>query len=423
MTLTLLLDLDDTLLTNDINTFVPAYLKALGKHLIEYVAPDHMARQLLAATKVMTENNIPALTLENAFDQAFYPAISRTKEEMRAALEQFYEGTFPALQSITAQRPAAMQMVEWALANSHTTVVATNPIFPRSAILHRLRWAGLDPDQVPFSLIVDYERFHYAKPNPAFVAEILAQLGWPNQPAVMIGNSLEDDLVPAATLGLPVYWVNEQMAALPEGFPPYSASGTVAEIPAWIESVDAAGLRQEFHTPQALLPMLKATPAAFDTFAKGLTERQWRERPGPDEWSLTEIFCHLRDVDEEVNLPRIEKVIAGTVPFLPGVNSDTWAEERNYAQEDGRAALQGYLNARYRLIQRLQSITEADWEQEARHAIFGPTTLKELISFIVTHDRSHIQQSFSAARALEETIPGGNNAATGAETSRTDQSL
>ena len=56
-------------------------------------------------------------------------------------------------------------------------MVATNPIFPRKAILHRLSWAGLAPEQVPFALITDYERFHFAKPNPAFFAEILAQLG------------------------------------------------------------------------------------------------------------------------------------------------------------------------------------------------------------------------------------------------------
>ena len=79
MTLTLLLDLDDTLLSNDIDTFLPAYLKALGKHLIDYVAPDKMVQNLLAATQVMLSNNSATLSLEHSFDQAFYPAIGRTK--------------------------------------------------------------------------------------------------------------------------------------------------------------------------------------------------------------------------------------------------------------------------------------------------------------------------------------------------------
>ena len=36
MTITLLLDLDDTLLKNDIQRFMPAYLKALSKKMAKY---------------------------------------------------------------------------------------------------------------------------------------------------------------------------------------------------------------------------------------------------------------------------------------------------------------------------------------------------------------------------------------------------
>ena len=107
MTLTLLLDLDDTLLSNNINTFLPAYLKALGKHLVAYVAPDKMVRELLLATQVMLANNAATLSLEHSFDQAFYPAIGRSKAEMRPMLELFYDTIFPALETLTAQRPAA----------------------------------------------------------------------------------------------------------------------------------------------------------------------------------------------------------------------------------------------------------------------------------------------------------------------------
>jgi FMN phosphatase YigB (HAD superfamily) len=402
MTLTLLLDLDDTLLGNDINIFLPAYLSALGKHMIEHVDPNRMVQQLLFATKEMIENNNPGLTLEQTFDKAFYPPLSLSKEAMRAVLEQFYDEIFPGLQSLTQYRPAAVKLAEWAKAKGHTVVVATNPIFPRKAILHRLRWAGLDPDHVPFRLITDYERFHFAKPNPAFVAEVLAQLGWPAQPTVMIGNSYEEDLIPAAQLGLPVFWITDPPVTLPESFHGLSAGGSLEDIPEWIEKVDAAGLRQEFSTPQAMLAVLKSTPAAFDTFGKQLNQRQWRERPEQGEWSLTEIFSHLRDVDLEVNIPRLEKVMTGSMPFLAGVNTDRWTEERDYASEDGQTALDQFIAARTRLVEQLENLSAVDWQREARHAIFGPTHFKELVGFIATHDQSHIQQAYEAARTLAD---------------------
>jgi FMN phosphatase YigB (HAD superfamily) len=392
MTLTLLLDLDDTLLNNDIDVFLPVYLKALGKHLSQYVAPEIMVPCLLAATKKMLTNNAPAISLENAFDQTFYPAIGRSKDELRPVIEQFYDKVYPDLHSLTSRRVEAAGMIAQAKEQGHQLVVATNPLFPRKAILHRLRWAGLDPDQIPFSLITSYEGLHFAKPNPAYLAEIIAQLGCPNQPAVMVGNSIQDDLIPAKQLGMPVFWVTPNQAQLPEGFHPLSASGTLDQIPTWLKQVEAAEIRTDILTPVALLAVLKATPAAFGTIQKGLTQEQWQQRPEPDEWSLTEIFCHLRDVDREVNIPRFEKIIQETNPFIPGIDTDPWAVERNYRDMDGPAALRDFIDIRSQMITMLESLNDEEWSLTARHAIFGPTVLAELVSFVTTHDRSHIQQ-------------------------------
>jgi hypothetical protein len=77
---------------------------------------------------------------------------------------------------------------------------------------------------------------------------------------------------------------------------------------------------------------------------------------------------------------------------MPGINSDVWALQRGYAQEDGPTALRQFHAARARMIQLLESLDETGWNQPARHAIFGPTTLLELVSFTTTHDRNHVQQ-------------------------------
>jgi hypothetical protein len=34
------------------------------------------------------------------------------------------------------------------------------------------------------------------------------------------------------------------------------------------------------------------------------------------------------------------------------------------------------------------------WSRAARHAIFGPTTLKEIFSIAANHDKAHIQQTY-----------------------------
>ena len=399
MPLTLLFDLDDTLLSNDIDRFLPVYLKMLSKHLAEHIAPDKMIQELLAATQKMLRNQDLSLTLEQVFDAAFYPAIGKTKEELRPSLENFYDQVFPSLEPVTSARPAALPLVQEAIARGHTVVVATNPLFPRKAIEHRLRWAGLPVETTPFTAITSYEYYHFAKPNPAFYAEILAQLGWPSQPAVVIGNSLEDDLRPAAELGLPGYWINAGKEGLPAGLHPLSAVGSLEGVLDWTESIAKAGPMQEIQSMAGLISVLKATPAAFSTYSHCLTQTQWQQRPQPTEWSVTEILCHLRDVDLEINLPRVEKVSSGSNPFLPGINSDTWTEERRYCEQEGWSAFLSFREARRRLVDCLENLDQAAWDFSARHAIFGPTSLRELVDFMTTHDQAHLQQIVAAARS------------------------
>ena len=56
LTLTLLIDLDDTLLVNSMETFIPAYLTALGKQLADHTPPEQMAKTMMIATQRMFAN-------------------------------------------------------------------------------------------------------------------------------------------------------------------------------------------------------------------------------------------------------------------------------------------------------------------------------------------------------------------------------
>lgn len=393
MSLTLLLDLDDTLLQNDIDVFLPHYLKALSLHLADQFEGDVLIQKLLAATQQMVRNRDPRFTAEEAFDKAFYPALNTSKQELNTALVQFYSDVFPSLQTLTQPRPAAQNLVKAAFDRGYQVVVATNPLFPSTAIHQRLEWAGLSPREYPFALITTYETMHFTKPSIAYYAEILGQLGWPDQPAVMVGNSLSDDIQPATALGLPTYYLTSAPARS-NGDARMEMQGGLEGVLPWLEEVETSlNSVPVIRTPAALVGVLRSTPAAFDSITRGYhTREDWGYRPAAGEWSATQIACHLRDVDAEVNLPRFEKISRGENPFLPGVNSDLWANERGYAQSDGVAALQQFMQAREQILQLLERLDENGWNQPARHAIFGPTTLLELVSFTVTHDRNHLQQ-------------------------------
>jgi hypothetical protein len=62
MSLTLLLDLDDTCLGNSMDTFIPAYLQAMGDHLSGYIPPEDLASALMSSTQDMFQNTRPDRT-------------------------------------------------------------------------------------------------------------------------------------------------------------------------------------------------------------------------------------------------------------------------------------------------------------------------------------------------------------------------
>ena len=392
MSYTLLLDLDDTLLVNPMADFLPAYLQALSSHLAPYAAPDLVIKLLLGGTQRMLANQQPDCTLDEVFADFFYPGLGLSRQTLQQPIDQFYTQVFPTLKKHAQPHPEAVPLIESAIQRGYRLVVATNPMLPRTAILQRLAWAGLSPADYPFALIPSMETAHFAKPNPAFLAELLAQLDWPEGPVIMVGDDFDNDIAPALALGLPAFWVSANGASAPAEHPAARSRGKLSELLPWLDSVPAEVLQPNFNSPAAQLAVLRSTPAALDLLCRNLPEAAWRQRPAIAEWSITEIICHLRDVDLEVNLQRVELLLSKEKPFLPGQDTDPWAEQRKYNEQDGPNALLRFIAARSQLLNRLEALSPQDWQRPARHAIFGPTTLLEIITIITAHDRLHLRQ-------------------------------
>lgn len=400
MSFTLLFDLDDTLIDNSMEEFLPAYLKAISSYMAPLVEPSKMIGALLTGTKMMLENHNPECTLRDVFYAYFYPTIGLDHAVIDQAISQFYIDVFPKLQALTRPRPEAVQVVDEAFKRGYQIAIATNPLFPLTAVRQRLAWAGFNPEQHPFAFIPSIESVHFAKPNPACLAEIMAQIGWPEGPVVMIGDDLKNDIQAASNLGIASYWLTHENQDAPiDGVVP-TAAGNLEGLMSWLDSTPEEALHPEFDRASAMLAILRATPAALNSLAHNLPAQSWAVQPRPGEWSLTEIICHLRDVDTEVNLQRLHQVLEEANPFIPGKDTDRWAEERVYINQDGVLALLHFNHVRRKIINLLVKLSPQDWQRPARHAIFGPTNLQELVSIIIGHDRLHIHQVFETIEAL-----------------------
>ncbi len=404
MITTLLFDLDNTLLGNDMGTFLPAYFRALsGFWPASPGAPDVVA-ELLTATRAMIANTDPARSLYGVFDECFSQRIGQPRERWQPVFDRFYAGTYRDLEAVTTRRPEAHAVMEWAFRGGYEVAITTSPLFSKVALLERLRWAGVDG--FPYALVTSQDDFHFAKPRPEFYAEVLARLGRRAEQALVVGDDWANDIAAASAAGLATYWI------VPDGRPAEPAipavrgaeprglrldahplgSGTLADFLAWAPTA-LPGLPEPAPASGPSLPYLLAGNLAVVVGAlSGLADAQWTQRPSPAEWSLTEIICHLRDVDRDVNLPRLRAVVESDNPFVAGADTDPWARERDYQAQSGPQALQAFADARRQAGHYLRSQPDSVWTRTARHAIFGPTQLAEIVGWILDHDRIHLEQ-------------------------------
>ncbi len=396
MPTTLLLDLDDTLLDSNMSAFLPAYFQALAKHLAGRVQPDVMLPALMAGTQRMLEHDDPRQTLQEVFEADFYPRLGIAKEDLAEAIDRFYDEIFPSLGSLTRRRESAIQLVEWAFGQGYRLAIATDPLFPRKATYHRVRWAGLDPDR--FEVISSFENFHFSKSHPAYFAEVLGRLGWPDGSVLMVGNDVRRDLKPAQKLGLATYHVDPANDGGANG--EAGGSGDLLELQSWLKSVDPDTLQPSYKSKEAILAILASTPAVLQGWSSGLSDGDWQQAPSAVDWAMIEVLCHLRDTELEIHPMQIQVLLEEEEPFIPRPDAGVWAKQRRYLDENGPASLQEFSRARVETLAKLKNLDEEIWKRRARHAIFGPSNFKEIIGFMADHDRMHIRQAWDTLQAL-----------------------
>ena len=176
------------------------------------ILPNHsfdFTPHLLKATRKMTRNTDPAYTN----DDIFWSELQAETEidwlglGARAHFDHYCMTDFEEIRDVTTRRQTAIDMVEWVQAQGAKVVIATNPLFPQSAIEARLRWAGLAVTDYDFDLVTYSENMHATKPQVAYYEEILACIDCDPADAVMVGDSWKNDIEPTAVLNMANFWI------------------------------------------------------------------------------------------------------------------------------------------------------------------------------------------------------------------------
>lgn len=170
-------------------------------------------------------------------------------------------------------------------------------------------------------------------------------------------------------------------------------------------------------TIEARLGRLERTPGELERAIVDRPDAELSRRPDARNWSVKEILCHLRDVEELFQV-RFHTIVALEEPriLVVGASADDlapwriggpighpldparWAEERQYLRHDARGALAAFRRRRTEVLALLRSLAPAEWQRGGVHLGRGRLTIADWVASLTAHDDNHLDQ---LGRALE----------------------
>jgi hypothetical protein len=144
-------------------------------------------------------------------------------------------------------------------------------------------------------------------------------------------------------------------------------------------------------TRQEIADALRALPSQIEELVQGLSEDALCWRPSPEEWSIKEVCCHLRDFSE-IGGERIHHMLSEDNPFLRAYDQEALARERDYQSESTPLVLTAVRAFSGGLAYLLENLSEEEWQRTGHHEERGPISIAQYAQLLADHAHEHLEQ-------------------------------
>jgi hypothetical protein len=143
----------------------------------------------------------------------------------------------------------------------------------------------------------------------------------------------------------------------------------------------------------ALVQRLRAQAAEIQRLTAGLDETALATRSVPDKWSMKELICHFRRM-EEIFRDRFARMLAEETTIVPYENPDGDDLFVALTRRPAAEVLDEFLQEREALCRTLDGLTPADWHRKAKHPQFPHYDVHFQVEYMAHHEAHHIYQLF-----------------------------
>jgi uncharacterized damage-inducible protein DinB len=112
-------------------------------------------------------------------------------------------------------------------------------------------------------------------------------------------------------------------------------------------------------------------------------------RPVPEKWSACENLAHLARY-HEIFLERVERILAEPNPAFGRYRAENDPEWPKWAAMPADKVLAELASVRAKLIVKLRSLSEEDFQRTGTHSKFGEMSLTLWLEFFLVHEGHHL---------------------------------
>jgi len=137
---------------------------------------------------------------------------------------------------------------------------------------------------------------------------------------------------------------------------------------------------------------MAASAEAIRALAAGVSEEQWRWRPGSASWSILEVINHLADEEVEDFRTRVDLLLHRPGELWPPTDPAGWVTARSYNEQDPADSLRRYLSERRESLSWLGGLASPDWEVECVAPWGSKIRAGDIMASWAAHDLLHARQ-------------------------------
>jgi hypothetical protein len=142
------------------------------------------------------------------------------------------------------------------------------------------------------------------------------------------------------------------------------------------------------NSADVIVSALERAPALILPLVREVPQAVLKRRPRPGKWSAHEHACHLSTI-HPVMSARLDLMLTDPrpriVPYFPSAQE----EEGALLNMDLDETMERFSNDRWRLVERLNTLSAEDWQRTAEHGEYTHYSVFIMFRHLAMHDMFH----------------------------------